>query len=99
MKFLALRSGERRPVRPVPVRHPERGAEHQVLAKVDYRLNDSQSIFGRHLYAVYENPAFYDGKNVLTLSQIGQKNVVHSFVAGHRWVRTVEMAERAPRRA
>ncbi|HEX9833538.1 MAG TPA: TonB-dependent receptor, partial [Mycobacterium sp.] len=65
---------------------PSEAREEQVLTKVDYRLNDSQSIFSRYQYAIFENPAFFDGRNVLSLSQIGQRNEVHAFVAGHKWV-------------
>jgi len=65
---------------------PNNNTEHQGLAKVDYTLNNQQSIFTRYLYAVYENPATYDGANVLTLSRTGQKNQAHSIVLGHNLV-------------
>ncbi len=65
---------------------PNDNTEHQVLTKVDLKINQSQSVFGRYLYAVYDNPAFYDGKNALTMSRIGQNNVVHSAVFGHNWI-------------
>ena len=64
---------------------PNDNTEHQGLTKVDFKINDSQSVFGRYLAAVYDNPAYYDGKNALTLSRIGQRNVVHSAVFGHNW--------------
>ena len=35
---------------------------------------------------MYDNPATYDGTNVLTLSRTGQNNQVHSFVVGHNQV-------------
>ena len=54
--------------------------------KVDYTLNNQQSVFTRYLYAVYDNPATYDGKNVLTLSRTGQNNQAHSIVVGHNFV-------------
>src|SRR5581483_12366608 len=60
--------------------------EHQGLAKVDYTINPEQSAFLRYYYARYDNPAFYDGSNVLTLSRTSQLNQVHSFVGGHNWV-------------
>ena len=65
---------------------PQNNTEHQGLAKVDYTLNNQQSVFARYLYAVYENPATYDGANVLTLSRTGQKNQAHSTVMGHNFV-------------
>jgi hypothetical protein len=65
---------------------PNNNTEHQVISKVDYTLSNRQSVFSRYLYAVYENPATYDGKNVLTLSRTGQKNQAHSAVVGHNLV-------------
>lgn len=62
---------------------PNNSTEHQGLGKVDYTINNKQSVFVRYFYAVYDNPATYDGKNVLTLSRTGQNNQVHSLVAGH----------------
>ncbi|MGH9383301.1 MAG: carboxypeptidase regulatory-like domain-containing protein [Vicinamibacterales bacterium] len=65
---------------------PNNNTEHQSLAKVDYTLSSSQSALVRYLYAVYENPATFDGKNVLTLSRTGQKNQAHSIVVGHNMI-------------
>jgi hypothetical protein len=65
---------------------PNNNTEHRALTKVDYTLNNQQSLFTRYLYAVYDNPATYDGKNVLTLSRTGQNNQAHSIVTGHNFV-------------
>jgi hypothetical protein len=65
---------------------PNNNTEHQWLSRGDYTLSPMQSLMGRYLYAVYDNPGTYDGKNVLTLSRTGQNNQVHSFVGGHNWV-------------
>ena len=65
---------------------PQNNTEHQSLVKVDYTLSNRQSVFVRYLYAVYDNPATYDGKNVLTLSRTGQNNQAHSVVMGHNMV-------------
>lgn len=70
---------------------PTDNTEHQTLARTDYTVNASQSVFGRYLFAVYDNPATYDGKNALTLSRTGQNNQVHSVVAGHNWVLSPSM--------
>jgi hypothetical protein len=70
---------------------PTDNTEHQTLARTDYTVNGNQSLFGRYLYAVYDNPATYDGKNALTLSRTGQNNQVHSVVAGHNWVLSPSM--------
>ena len=67
---------------------PNNNTEHQVITKVDYTLTNSQTVFGRYLYAIYDNPATYDGKNVLTLSRTGQTNEAHSMVFGHTLVRS-----------
>lgn len=65
---------------------PNDNTENQVLTKVDLKINQAQSVFGRYLFAVYDNPAYYDGTNALTLSRIGQHNLVHSAVFGHNWI-------------
>ena len=62
---------------------PDNNTEHQVIGKVDYNMTRDQTMFGRYMYAVYENPATFDGQNALTLSRTGQKNEVHSFAFGH----------------
>src|ERR1041385_7608946 len=61
-------------------------AEHEALGKTDFNLNAKQTMFIRYLYAFYENPATYDGQNVLTLSRTGQENQVHSIVYGHNYI-------------
>ena len=58
----------------------------RALGKVDYTINANQSLFARYFYAVYDNPATYDGSNVLTLSRTGQNNQAHSLVVGHNLV-------------
>ena len=65
---------------------PNNNTEHQGLAKIDYTINQNSSLFARYFYAVYDNPATYDGSNVLTLSRTGQNNQVHSLVLGHNQV-------------
>jgi len=65
---------------------PNNNTEHQGLAKIDYTINANSSLFARYFYAVYDNPATYDGNNVLTLSRTGQNNQVHSLVLGHSQV-------------
>ena len=65
---------------------PNDNTEHQTLSRADYTANHNQTVFARYMYAVYDNPGTYDGKNVLTLSRTGQNNQVHSLVAGHSWV-------------
>ena len=50
------------------------------------RSTANSSLFARYFYAVYDNPATYDGTNVLTLSRTSQNNQVHSLVLGHNQV-------------
>ena len=70
---------------------PNNNTEHQNLSRADYTINRSQSLFARYLYAVYDNPATYDGTNALTLSRTGQNNQVHSAVVGHNWILSPSM--------
>jgi carboxypeptidase family protein len=65
---------------------PNNSTEHQNLARTDYTVSQGHALFARYLYAVYDNPATYDGTNALTLSRTGQNNQVHSLVGGHNWI-------------
>src|SRR5437899_9034927 len=65
---------------------PNNNTDQQALSKVDYTFNEHQTMFARYYYAHYNNPATYDGNNVLTLSRTGQDNQAHSVVAGHNFV-------------
>lgn len=65
---------------------PNNSTEHQALGRIDYTLTAEHTLFTRYMFARYENPATYDGKNVLTLSRTGQENIVNSVVTGHRWL-------------
>jgi hypothetical protein len=65
---------------------PNNNTEQQGVGKVDYTLTSNQSVAGRYYYARYDNPATYDGTNVLTLSRTSQTNQVHSLVLNHNWV-------------
>ena len=65
---------------------PNNNTEYQNLARGDYTINSSHALFVRYFYAVYDNPATYDGANALTLSRTGQNNKVHSVVTGHNWI-------------
>lgn len=70
---------------------PNNSTEHQALGRIDYTLSAEHTIFTRYMFARYENPATYDGKNVLTLSRTGQENIANSLVTGHRWLPTNTM--------
>jgi hypothetical protein len=70
---------------------PNNSTEHQNMARADYVVNTSHSVFARYMYAVYDNPATYDGANALTLGRTGQNNQVHSVVVGHNWVMSTRL--------
>ena len=77
---------------------PNNNTEHQTLGESRlHACHRASRMFGRYLYAVYDNPATYDGKNVLTLSRTGQNNQAHSFVLGHNWMLSAAHDQRAPR--
>lgn len=65
---------------------PNNNSEHLALGKIDYTISQSQSILARYYFARYDNPATYDGKNILTLSRTGQLNRAHSLVVGHNLI-------------
>ena len=67
---------------------PNNSTEQQAIGRIDYTLTPEHSVFTRYLFARYENPATYDGKNVLTMSRTGQENIANSAVAGHKWLPT-----------
>ena len=75
---------------------PNNNTEHQTLGTRRLHAEPQRRrLFGRYLYAVYDNPATYDGTNALTLSRTGQNNQVHSLVVGHNWVLSAVDGERA----
>ena len=65
---------------------PNNNTEHQGLGKVDLNLTSRQTMLARYMYAKYDNPATFDGKNALTLSRTGQTNQVHSFIVAHNYI-------------
>ena len=67
---------------------PNNNTEQQGLGKVDLNLTQKQTMLARYMYAKYDNPATFDGKNALTLSRTGQTNQVHSFVVAHNYIPT-----------
>jgi hypothetical protein len=67
-----VRPRRQRPLRLASLRDPEQQHRAPGIAKLDYTINDRQSAFVRYFYAVYDNPATYDGQNVLTLSRPGR---------------------------
>jgi hypothetical protein len=60
--------------------------DNQILGKIDYTINNGQTLTGRYFYARYSNPVEYDGKNVLMIQKTGRQNEVHGAVVGHNWI-------------
>jgi hypothetical protein len=65
---------------------PNNSTEQQGLGKVDLNLTSNQTMLARYMYAKYDNPATFDGKNALTLSRTGQTNQVHSLLLAHNFL-------------
>lgn len=62
--------------------------EHLSLVKVDYQLNEKQSIFGRAYVALLDIPTTFDGKNLLTANTAASHYRSASLVLGHTWLLT-----------
>jgi hypothetical protein len=60
--------------------------EWLTVGRVDYQLNDKQSLFARYLDAWREQPSDYDGVNVLTISQGVLHHRVHTLALGHTYL-------------
>jgi hypothetical protein len=61
--------------------------EHQPIARVDYQLSRSQSIFGRYLGTrITIPPGYSDGGNILTSNTAGSYNLMHSASVGDTMV-------------
>ena len=60
--------------------------EDLYVAKVDYQLNSSQSLFGRFLSAKLNQSSTYDGKNPLSISSYGINDLDFGIALGHTWV-------------
>src|SRR6185312_410330 len=48
---------------------PTTGDEDQLIGRVDWTKSQKQTIFGRYFVTDFRNPAFFDGKNILTSSR------------------------------
>jgi hypothetical protein len=60
--------------------------EEMGVAKVDYQLSASQSLFVRYFATHLNLQTPYDGKNPLTETLSGADDLVNSGVIGHTWV-------------
>jgi hypothetical protein len=60
--------------------------EHMGVARADYQLSASQSMFVRYYVTHALVSPTYDGKNPLTMTFSGADDLVNSGVFGHTWV-------------
>jgi hypothetical protein len=61
---------------------PVTGDEDQVIGRIDWIQNSKHSIFGRYFIVDFQNPATYDGKNILTTTQAGNLERAQSMTVG-----------------
>ena len=47
---------------------PNDSTDNEIVGKIDYTINQNQTLTGRYLYARYANPVEYDGSNVLQIT-------------------------------
>jgi hypothetical protein len=59
-----------------------------VVGRVDYTINPSQSVFARYLIARYNSPVNVAPNNLLTANQVGQLNQDQALTLGHTMVIT-----------
>jgi hypothetical protein len=67
---------------------PSKDREDQWVGKVDYQINERQSIFARYFIAKHTVPAAFDGKNLLLMSQqisVGKDDMVQTGSIGHTY--------------
>ncbi len=63
--------------------------QHQVLGRVDYQINDKQSLFGRYMATTYvQPPAFSLTKDILASTQGGLNDLAQSATIGHTYLFT-----------
>ncbi|MGA2261665.1 MAG: carboxypeptidase regulatory-like domain-containing protein, partial [Acidobacteriota bacterium] len=61
---------------------PRTGDELQVIGRVDWMQSAKHSLYGRYFIDDYNNPAVYDGKNLLTTTQYGNTQRAQTFTLG-----------------
>jgi hypothetical protein len=61
---------------------PITGDEDQYITRIDWAQNPNHSVYGRYLLTNFQNPPTYDGKNLLTTTQAGNKERAQSATIG-----------------
>jgi hypothetical protein len=57
---------------------PVTGDEKQFIGRVDWIQTSKNTVYGRYFNDSYQNPATYDGKNLLTTTQAGNHEMAQS---------------------
>src|SRR5215471_9123798 len=57
---------------------PITGDEQQFIGRIDFVHTEKHSVYGRYFNDSYQNPATYDGKNLLTTTQPGNHEMAQS---------------------
>jgi hypothetical protein len=62
--------------------------DHQIPVRVDYQLNDKQSLFTRYMLTSQDIAIPYelDSTNILTASGVGSDDMSHSLTVGHTYL-------------
>jgi hypothetical protein len=61
--------------------------ESQSIGKVDFQLNQSQSLFVRYIATtLFQPPPYEQSQNLLSTATGGTDNLAQSLTAGHNWV-------------
>jgi len=61
--------------------------QYQVLGRVDYQINQKQSLFGRYMATTYVQPAAYSlTKDILASTQGGLNDLAQSATIGHTYL-------------
>jgi hypothetical protein len=61
---------------------PTTGDEDQVIGRVDWVQSAKHTLYGRYFFDDYRNPAFFDGKNLLTTTAAGNLERAQSLTLG-----------------
>ncbi|MCC6391494.1 MAG: carboxypeptidase regulatory-like domain-containing protein [Bryobacterales bacterium] len=61
---------------------PTTGDEDQVIGRVDWVQSSKHTLYGRYFFDDYRNPAFFDGKNLLTTTAAGNLERAQSLTLG-----------------
>ena len=70
----------------VPYSIPVTGDENQYIGRTDYVMNEKNTLFGRYFVDGFQNPATFDGKNLLTTTQAGNLELAQSAVIGDTYI-------------